>query len=139
MKFTSVLWVTLESLSAGPGPCTQEPQWGNSENSRALIDCLGFYAAFNNFSVISRRPVNIFPEFQTSTRQLLAKSWQLSNLKQRWMTKIATRSRTCPGSNRRHSVHKRVTLRIELTRSVSRANFKILSETFIKLAEIYLF
>ena len=49
---------------------------------------------------------NAFPGFPTSTHQLLASSRQLSHWKQRWVTKIATRSRTCRGSDPRLSAHK---------------------------------
>ena len=53
-----------------------------------LIDCLGFYATFNNFSVICGGWLpNAFPWFQTSTRQLISSSWQLPHLKQRLVTK----------------------------------------------------
>ena len=82
-----------------------------------MSDWLEFNAPFNNFQLYrSDRLLSAFPGFLTNTRQPLASSRQLHvpHMKQRWVIKIVTRSRTCTGWNWRSLVHKPMALLIEL-------------------------
>ena len=75
--------------------------------------CLVFNATLltHYFSHISEASyLTHFLVFLTSTRQLLNSNLQLLHLKQRWTTKIAPKSRTCPGSNQPSLVYKLVAL-----------------------------
>ena len=71
-----------------------------------LIDWLGFNAVFNNFSVISRRPVHLLMCFlvyshQYSTQQSSQATGYFSTLAHRWKTNDACRNDFCQTSERK--------------------------------------